>query len=72
MELTREQEMQAYTDGLGAIVTAVAWQVDPIRLVADLKVLANLADKAGKGPSAGLIDELVRTVEHRVLGSKAH
>jgi hypothetical protein len=72
MELTREQEMQAYTDALGAIVTAVAWQVDPIRLLADLKLLAGISAKAGNGPSAGLIDELARTVERRVLGSKAH
>lgn len=72
MKLTREEELQAYTDALGALVTAVAWQLDPIRLLADLKVLANVADKAGHGPSAGLIDELARTVEVRVLTKKAH
>jgi hypothetical protein len=72
MELTREQEMKAYTDALGAIITVMAWQLDPIRLFADLKVLANLSEKAGHGPSAGLIDELVRAVEQRVLVKRTH
>lgn len=68
--LTREEEMQAYTDALRAIVTAVAWQTDPIRLFADLQALANLADKAGHGPSAGLIDVLAETVKQRTLKPK--
>jgi hypothetical protein len=72
MKLTHEEEMQAYTDALGAIVTALAWQVDAIRLYADLQVLADVAAKAGHGPSAGLIDELARTVQHRVLVRKDH
>ena len=72
LRLTREEELQAYTDALGAIVTALAWQVDPVRLIADLKVLANIAENAGHGPSAGLIDKLGRTVEIRVLGQKAN
>ena len=70
--LTREEELQAYTDALGAIVTAVAWQLDPVRMIADLKLLSDFADRAGHGPSAGLIDELGRTIEHRVIGRKAH
>ena len=65
--LTRDEELQAYTDVLGALVTVMAWQLDPIRLIADLKVLANIAQGAGHGPTAGLIDELVRVVEIRVL-----
>ena len=68
MELTREQEMKAYTDALGALASAMAFQLDPIRFIADLKLWANRAHAAGHGPSAGLIDELVRTVEIRVLG----
>ena len=69
-KLTRDEELQAYTDALRAIVTAVAWQVDPIRLYADLKALANLSANAGHGPSAGLIDVLVQTVEQRTLKPK--
>jgi hypothetical protein len=72
MELTREEEMQAYMDALGAIVTAMAFQLDPIRLHADLSALAHVADKAGHGPSAGLIDELVRVIEVRALEKKGH
>lgn len=70
--LTREEELQAYSDGLFAIVTAVAWQLDPIRLVADFKLLADMADKAGHGPSAGLIDAFGRAIEARVIGQKTH
>ena len=72
MEMTRKQEMQAYTDALSAIATAVAWQVDPIRFFADIKALANGYMAAGHGPSAGLIDELARTVERRLFGTKGH
>lgn len=67
MELSREQEMQAYSDALGAILTAVAWQLDPVRLLADIKALANFAEANGHGPSAGLIDTLAQTLENRVL-----
>lgn len=70
--LTRDEEMQAYLDALGAIATAIAWQIDPLRFASDLKALANVAEDAGHGPSAGLIDELARTVEIRVLGCKDH
>lgn len=68
--LTRNEELQAYTDALRAIVTAVAWQVDPIRLYADLQALANVTAKAGHGPSAGLIDVLAETVKQRNLTPK--
>lgn len=59
--LTDNEMLQAYTDALRAVATAVAWQVDPVRFYADL------ADKAGHGPSAGLIDDLANTVAVRVL-----
>lgn len=68
MTLSREEEMQAITDALGAIVTIIARQGDAERVVADLKLLANAYFEGGKGPSAGLIDTLARTVEVRALG----
>lgn len=63
-ELSRKQEMEAYIDALGAIVIALGYQIDPIRLYADLKALANQAEHNGRGPSAGAIDELARAVQH--------
>lgn len=71
-ELTREEELQAYTDALGAIVTAIASQLDAPRLVTDLRLLADIAERAGHGPSAGLIDEMARVVDRRVLKKKHH
>ena len=70
--LTRDEEMQAYIDTLGALATAIAWQIDPVRFAGDLQAIAHAAEDAGHGPSAGLIDELARTVEIRVLGRKDH
>jgi len=70
--LTREEELQAYSDGLFAIVTAVAWQLDPIRLIADFKLLADIAERAGNGPSAGLIDAFGHAIETIVIGKKTH
>lgn len=69
-KLTDSEMIQAYTDALGAIVTAVGWQLDAIRLYADLQALANAAEHAGHGPSAGLIDALARTVRVRLLEEK--
>jgi hypothetical protein len=37
VKVTRAQELQAYTDALGALVTVMAFQVDPVRLIADLR-----------------------------------
>lgn len=69
MELTRDEEMQAYVDALGAIVTAVAWQLDAKRLAVDLKALAVVTEQAGHGPSSDLIHDLAHTVEVRTLGA---
>lgn len=68
-KLTRDEELQAYTDAIGALALAMAWQLDPIRLVADLRALANRADQAGHGPLAGLIDHLVHKIEAIVLAA---
>ena len=73
--LARDEEMQAITNALGAVVAAVARQVDAARLIADLRVAADQYALDGKGPSAGLLDELVRNVESRILhkpGGGAH
>lgn len=72
MELTREEELQAYSDALGAIVICLARQLDSSQLIADLKQMADIAAKRGKGPSAGLIDELARTVSAYASGTKGH
>lgn len=71
-ELTRDEEMQAYTDTLGAIAIAISRQVDAGRFSADLKQLADLAAKRGNGPSAGLLDELARCIDATVLRKKNH
>ena len=72
MEITHEQEMQGYLDAISAIAVAIARQIDAARFAEDLKALANLADAAGHGPSAALIDEIVRGVDIRVLNKKGH
>lgn len=66
-KLTRDEELQAYTDAIGALALAMAWQLDTARLIADLRTLANQADRAGHGPSAGLIDHIVQKIEVIVL-----
>ena len=71
-ELSREEEMQAYTDTLGAIAIAIARQIDTRRFSADLKQLANLAAERGNGPSAGLLDEIARAIDANVLRKKNH
>jgi hypothetical protein len=65
--LTRDEELQAYTDAIGALALAMAWQLDPIRLTADLRTMAHSADQHGHGPSAGLIDHIVTKIEALVL-----
>lgn len=64
------QVLEAYTDALKALVTALGWQIDPVRLHADLQSIAGVVRKDGQGASAGLIDELARTVETRLLTTK--
>lgn len=59
--------LEAYTDALRALVTALGWQIDPVRLHADLQKIAGVTRRNGAGASAGLIDELARTVETRLL-----
>lgn len=61
------QVLEAYTDALRALVTALGWQIDPVRLHADLQTMASVTRRNGQGASAGLIDELARTVETRLL-----
>lgn len=67
---TDTQVLEAYTDALRALVTALGWQIDPVRLHADLVSIAGVTRKDGQGASAGLIDELARTVETRLLTTK--
>lgn len=67
---TDAQVLEAYTDALRALVTALGWQIDPVRLHSDLQSIAGIARKDGHGASAGLIDELARTVEARLLTTK--
>ena len=62
---------EAYTDALKALVTALGWQIDPVRLHADLQAIASITRRGGRGPSAGLIDELAHTVEARLLTTNA-
>lgn len=71
-ELSREEEMQAYTDTLGAIAIAISRQVDARQFSADLKQLADMAAKRGNGPSAGLLDEIARVIDSKVIGRKNH
>ena len=65
MKLTNEEILQAFTDAIGGLAVALARQIDPERLAADLRSLADEAERAGQGPSAGLLDEIARTVEQR-------
>ncbi len=64
MELTHEEELQAYTDALGGLAIALGFQVDPMRLMVDLKALANEANRRGNGPSAALLDVMAEAVQH--------
>lgn len=67
LKLTNEEVMQAFTDALGGLAMALGKQIDPAKLASDLRAFADEADRAGKGPSAGLIDEIARTIEVRLL-----
>jgi hypothetical protein len=59
--------LEAHTDALRALVTALGWQIDPVRLHADLQAMASITRRNGRSASAGLIDELAHTVETRLL-----
>lgn len=67
LKLTNEEVMQAFTDALGGMAIALSKQLDPAKLASDLRAFADEADRAGKGPSAGLLDEIARTIEVRLL-----
>lgn len=67
MKLTNEEVLQAFTDAIGGLAVALGKQVDPAKLAEDLRKLANDADRLGEGPSAGLLDEIARTVELRLV-----
>jgi hypothetical protein len=70
LKLTNEEILQAFTDAIGGLAVALGRQIDPAKLAADLRTLADEADRAGMGPSAGLIDEVARTVEVRLLNKR--
>ncbi|HMW64765.1 MAG TPA: hypothetical protein PLR94_13845 [Accumulibacter sp.] len=62
-----DDALQAFTDAIGGLAIALARQIDPAKLTADLRMLADEAERAGMGHSAGLLHEVARTVEVRVL-----
>jgi len=66
MNLSNEEILQAFTDAIGGLAVALGRQIDPARLATDLRTLADEAELAGMGPSAGLLDEIARTVEVRM------
>lgn len=70
LKLTNEEVMQAFTDALGGMAIALGKQLDPAKLASDLRAFADEADSAGKGPSAGLLDEIARTIEVRLLNKQ--
>lgn len=71
MKLTEQETLQAITDALGAFAIAMSRQMDSQRLMADLRNLAEEAASHDRMPSAGLLDEIVRTLEAR-SSSKTH
>lgn len=70
LKLSNEEILQAFTDAIGGLAVALAKQVDPAKLVGDLRKLADEADTLGMGPSAGLLDEIARTVESRTMNKR--
>lgn len=67
LELTNEEILQAFTDAIGGLAVALGKQVDAGRLAADLRKLADETKQLGHGPSAGLLDEVARTIEVRLI-----
>jgi galactitol-specific phosphotransferase system IIB component len=67
LKLTNEEILQAFTDAIGGLAVALGRQIDPKKLAADLRTLADEAERVGTGPSAGLLDEIARTVEVRCV-----
>ena len=70
LKLTNEEILQAFTDAIGGLAVALGRQIDPKKLAEDLRTLADEAERVGMGPSAGLIDEVARTVELRLLNER--
>ena len=70
LKLTNEEILQAFTDAIGGLAVALGRQIDPKKLAADLRTLADEAERAGMGPSAGLLDEIARTIEVRLLNKQ--
>lgn len=66
MELSREEELKAITYALAALATAMAFQDNSARFIADLKKIAQFHALNGDGPAAGLLAEIVEAVEYRV------
>ena len=44
---TDTQVFEAYADALKALVTALGWQIDPVRLHRDLQTIARVTRKDG-------------------------
>ena len=70
LKLTNEEILQAFTDAIGGLAVALGRRIDPKKLAGDLRTLADEAERVGMGPSAGLIDEVARTVELRLLNER--
>jgi hypothetical protein len=65
MKLSDMEIIQAFTDAIGGVAIALSRQLDSAQLVDDLNALGEEAEIAGKGPTAGLVYEIARTVESR-------
>jgi hypothetical protein len=68
--VTDSQALEAYAAALKAIAIALGWQIDPVRLHADLQAMAELARRKGQADSADLIDEIANTVEAQLLTTR--
>lgn len=67
MKLTDQEAIQAITDALGGLAIALGKQLDATKLANDLRNMAQEAQMAGQSASAGLISEMARTVEVRLI-----
>ncbi|HVW64004.1 MAG TPA: hypothetical protein VHB01_03240 [Nitrosospira sp.] len=64
------QSFEACGAALKALAVALGWQIDPVRLHADLQAMAELARQKGQGASAGLIDEMANAVKTQLLTTR--
>jgi hypothetical protein len=67
---TDSQPLEPYAAALKAVAVALGWQIDPVRLHADLQTMAELARRKGQTASADLIDEIANTVEAQLLTTR--